>query len=180
MSAWDDTVILANLQSGNANAAFTQCYVKYRSYLMVLALSILHSESEAQDMVQEFFTEFWEKKLYNSIETSLKNFLFTAVKHKCLNKLRNDTRRSNRLKDLSFLPNYTMPDKRMEDEGFRQELDAAIKVIPPLSCKVFQLAYIHHKSRNEIAEEMGISPNTVKNQLMRAIKILRVQLKKEQ
>jgi DNA-binding CsgD family transcriptional regulator len=40
------------------------------------------------------------------------------------------------------------------------------------------MAYVQHMSRQEIATELDISPHTVKNQLQRAIKILRAKLKK--
>ncbi len=57
-------------------------------------------------------------------------------------------------------------------------LNMAISKIPPLSARVFELSYIQHKTRLEVALEMGVSPHTVKNQLVRAMKILRNQLKK--
>jgi len=169
----DDTPLLNALKFGKIEA-FSQCYIKYRTRLVVYAISILGNESDAQDIVQDFFTDLYEKQLYNNINTSLKYFLYASVKNRCLNKIRNDENRQRILKIIS-----PSEDKLLSSEGeidlrwLQAEISSKIRNVAPLSSKVFELAYFRGMNRNEIAEQMRISPNTVKNQLLRALKIVK-------
>ena len=168
----DDIPLLEALKSGKA-AAFSQCYNEYRVRLTVYAMSILGSESDAQDLVQDFFAEFYERGLYKNITTSLKPFLYASIKNRCLNKIRNDANRQRILKVIAPSEESISFDSDIDIRRLQAEISSTISSIAPLSSKVFELAYFRDMNRNEIAEAMGISPNTVKNQLWRALKIVK-------
>lgn len=168
----NDIPLLDALKSGEAEA-FTQCYTQYRVRLTVYAMSILGNESDAQDLVQDFFTDFYDRQLYKTINSSLKYFLYASVKNRCLNKIRNDGNRQRILKIIAPPSDQASPESDIDMRGLQSELSSTISNIAPLSSKVFELAYFRGMNRNEIAEEMGISPNTVKNQLLRALKIVK-------
>lgn len=182
-----DIILLEQLKSGSP-AAFSRLYVQQRRYLQVVALSLLDNEMEAQDVVQEFFIDFWEKRLFLKINPAgktapfIRNYIYRIIYNRCMDKL---DQRYNKLRKISRMPapeNTAPADLRIENQEWQNELgialEAAIREVPPLSAKVFELSYLRHKSRNEIAAELGISPHTVKNQLARAIKILRSRLRK--
>ncbi|KAA2238786.1 sigma-70 family RNA polymerase sigma factor [Chitinophaga agrisoli] len=184
-----DLILLTQLKAGNTGA-FADFYEKYRKYLMVVAISLLDDEMEAQDLVQEFFIDFWEKKLYAKIdpdqnkreEVVIKNYVHRIIFNRCMDRLGLRKTRQRRMDSMPTPEVVCPPENRLEAQERQQQLGAslaaAINKVPPLSAKVFELAYIQHKSRTEIATVMGVSPNTVKNQLVRAVKILRTQLKK--
>jgi RNA polymerase sigma-70 factor (ECF subfamily) len=169
----DDTPLLDALRSGRPEA-FSECYIKYRARLIVYAISILGNESDAQDVVQDFFTDIYERQLYKNINTSLKYFLYASIKNRCLNKIRNDENRQRILKTIvpceDKLPSS---DGQIDLRWIQTEISSKITNVAPQSSKVFELAYFKGMNRNEIAEQMGISPNTVKNQLLRALKIVK-------
>jgi RNA polymerase sigma-70 factor (ECF subfamily) len=48
-----------------------------------------------------------------------------------------------------------------------------IEQLPPQARKIFQLFYLQHKSYREIAAELQLSPQTVRNQKQRAAKLLK-------
>lgn len=184
-----DVSLLEQLKAGN-ESAFAAFYTRYRKYLMVVAVSLLEDEMEAQDLVQEFFIDFWQRQLFNRIDPGynkgegeiFKGYIHRAVYNRCLDRL---TRHKSRQQRIDKMPTPDMicpPEYRIENREWQQQLgnslQTAIGKVPPLSAKVFQLAYIEHKSRLEIATLMGVSPNTVKNQLVRAVRILRSHLKK--
>lgn len=172
----DDILLLDALKSDRVDA-FGECYTKYRARLIVYAIFILKNESDAQDLVQDFFTELYERQLYKNIKSSLKYFLYTSIKNRCLNKLRNDENRQRILKIITPPgENSSSPDSEIEMRSLQTVLSSKISNVAPLSSKVFELAYFKGMNRNEIAEEMGISPNTVKNQLLRALKIVKIHL----
>lgn len=184
-----DRLLLEQLKAGDERA-FAVFYDRYRKYLMVAAVSLLEDEMEAQDVVQDFFIDFWRKQLFNKIDPlynkgdggPIKGYIHRIIYNRCLDKI---SQRKSRQHRIEVMPSPDMscpPENRIENREWQQQmgmaLQSAISKVPPLSARVFQLSYIEHKSRNEIATIMGVSPHTVKNQLLRAVKILRTQLKR--
>lgn len=168
----NDISILEELLTGNVKA-LEACYTRYRTELIMYAYSILEDEAESQDVVQEFFIDFWQKQLYLSINSSIKGFLYISIKNRCLNKLRSNDVRRKGYEQMLVKPDYELPSLPIESQQFRQQVSSAIAKQAPMSSEVFQLAYFEQLSREEIANKMGISPGTVKNQITRALKILR-------
>lgn len=171
----NDQILLDRLKAQDAGA-FTELFKQYRKWLLVVALTILDDENEAKDLVQEFFIDLWEKRLYEKIDTSLKSFLYTSIRNRSLNKIKKEAVRKKRL-DRIPPAGQTLPGNFMEDQELRRQINTAIEKVPPESAKVFRLTYLEQKNRNEVAQTMGISPSTVKHQLARAIRILRERLK---
>jgi RNA polymerase sigma-70 factor (ECF subfamily) len=168
----DDIPLFDALRSGKVEA-FSHLYSLYRVRLTVYAISILGNESDAQDLVQDFFVDFYERQLYTTINSSLKHFLYISVKNRCLNKIRDDANRQRILKIIAPPQERSSTESEIDIRRLQAEISSTIGNIAPLSSKVFELAYFKSMNRSEIAEEMGISPNTVKNQLLRALKIVR-------
>lgn len=186
MSDQEQDIILKRLQSGDKEA-FKLFYEKHRRYLMVMATSILKDEMEAQDLVQEFFTDFWQKQLYNRISlaapgASINGYVNRAVYNRCLDRLEKKSNEQKRVKDMRLQTDTASHEDNIQRSEWQLELSEALQKaiaeVPPQSAKVFEMAFVQHKSRQEIAAELDISPHTVKNQLQRAIKILRTKLKK--
>ncbi|HEU4555551.1 MAG TPA: sigma-70 family RNA polymerase sigma factor [Chitinophaga sp.] len=185
----EDLTLLEQLKAEDPGA-FAFFYGKYRKYLMIAATSMLGNEVEAQDLVQEFFIDFWERQLYMRIDPAqsknremvIRNYVHKVVYNRCIDKLAQRKTQEQRIAQIPVPDEAVPPQIRMEaDERHREllwSLNTAIARIPPLSAQVFELSYIQHKSRMEIALQMGVSPHTVKNQLLRAMKILRSHLKK--
>src|SRR5882757_5981220 len=122
MQKWaDDTILLEGMKASNIKA-FNECFEKHRTQLCTMAFSILQSEAEAKDIVQEYFIAIWEKKLYCSINTSLKNYLFTGVKNRCLNKIETNSVRKKHLVAFMLPDDYEPPVIAMEEQEQKMEL----------------------------------------------------------
>jgi RNA polymerase sigma-70 factor (ECF subfamily) len=177
----NDIELLAQLKTGSL-AAFRHFYSAYRKWLYVTAFSILKNEAEAQELVQEFFIDFWQKNLGSKIDLSttgsLKNFLFVSVRNRCLNRIARDRTRKKRLKNIMLPEIYTLPQSRLENNELKEQLENAISQLPERQLIAFRLAYEEHKTRKEIAAFMNISEETVKKQVANALKTLRASLKK--
>ncbi|RBL88067.1 RNA polymerase sigma factor [Chitinophaga flava] len=176
----NDIELLAALKAGNATA-FDHFYHLYRQWLLITAMTILQDEDESQELVQEFFIDFWQDALYKRIDlrniTTLKNFLFVSIKNRCLNKISKDETRKKRLSWLQN-PLYVTPDSRLENSELYVQLERAINLLPQKQLQVFRLAYQEHKTRKEIAAVMEISEETVKKHVATALKTLRQLLEK--
>ncbi|KAA2239753.1 sigma-70 family RNA polymerase sigma factor [Chitinophaga agrisoli] len=180
MPSVTDSVLLQHLKAGDSQA-FETCFKLYRKDLMTTALAILQNEADAKDLVQEFFIDFWEKQLYKHIDSSLKGFLILAIKNRCINQLsKNDTRRRRLEQLFQQTQGAVLPDNRLEQQEQQQALSSALQqLLPAQTLKVVQLAYLDGKNRKEIAIATGTSPNTIRNQLVSALKLLRKNFKRQ-
>lgn len=176
----NDIILLEQLKAGNQRA-FDQLYVSYRRWLSLAAMTILRNETEAEEVVQDFFIDFWQHRLYQGLtlsgRRSLKNFLFVSVKNRCLNKLAKDETRRKRFSRLLLPEDYSLPEDKLENEELKVRLDAAMKRLTAGQREVFKMAYVDQRTRREIAATMGISEETVKKQVALALKVLRNYLK---
>lgn len=143
------------------------------------AYSILKDTFESEDAVQKVFYELWDDRFNVDISTSVKSYLYRAVHNTCL----------NRIKQMKVHAAHNMQivagEDRIHDEVYEkivgQELSYSIEVaiaeLPPRCREVFQLSRFEMLSYKEIAQRLDISPNTVENQIAKALKLLRENLK---
>lgn len=172
-----DAVLLELLKDGSVHA-FTEVYHKYNRFLMTLAIDMLKDEDKAQDVMQEFFLDFWQKKLFLKIDLNyqnretasvMKGYLYASIRNRCLNKITRERKFSCVIPDEPFEPADPMESK----EIYSLVSKALKKKVPPKSSTAFRLRHYEQKSHKEIAEEMNTSIQTVKNQIGTAVKILR-------
>ena len=80
----------------NEQQGFRLLYASFYDPLILFATQLLGDAEEAADVVQECFVDFWANRRFNSLRGSLENYLYSAVKHGCLNYLRNTRRREDK------------------------------------------------------------------------------------
>lgn len=166
--------ILEELKLGK-DAALKSLFNTYYIPLCVYSVQFTDSFEASEDIVQEFFIRFWEKKKYTSISGNLQTYLFNAIKNSSLNYIKKERPYSlNELEELSYSPIEHSFD---EDEllNRRKKLHACLQQLSPQEYKVLIAVVIENKKYKEVAEDLGISVNTVKTYLARALKFLRSQ-----
>jgi RNA polymerase sigma-70 factor (ECF subfamily) len=174
MKILNDTQIMELLKTGNKDA-LELLFKKYYKLLIVSAFYILKDEMEAEDTVQAFFVDLWERQLFHNINSSLKAYLTTAVRNRCLKKVEKETLLQKRIANYQ----YTISEIEEEQEVPEQEINVE-KMLANLSIQRLQAVTLVHyqkKRYKEAAFEMGISINSLKTHLKLAIKTLREGLK---
>lgn len=169
----EDTVIA--IRGGNAivfKQVFDSCYEGLCRY----AFSILRDADEAEDVVQSMFVKLWERRQELDIRHALKSYLFRAVYNQCMNHL---DHKSVKSKYQSYsLRNET--DVQLP-EVFQHELDDKIKraidALPNQCRVIFIMSRYEEMKYSEIADKLNLSVNTIQNQVCKALKILREELK---
>jgi len=153
---------------------FEKLYRRFRTGLVHFAMGIIGSAPDAEEIVQDMFMAVWQKKEQFSFDDSLKNYMFTGVKNRCLNHIKK-----------AKLPYSDMPDEfpvasldaNVVDKLQARETEAKVQLLInmlPMKCKqVFLLSRIHELSYKEIALVMDITPKTVENQIGIALKFLK-------
>lgn len=181
MDFGSDTEFYNQLKSGS-HKALDHLFHQYHYWLVITAHTFLRNENEAQETVQEFFIDFWENNRYESLTVNstdaLKNYLFICIKNRCLNRISRNKTRKKRYENLLLPKDHILPEKPLENIELKSRLDNAVNQLTQRQKEVFELGYMHDKTRKEIATELGIAHETVKKLMAQALKSLRESLNK--
>ncbi|WP_303035416.1 RNA polymerase sigma-70 factor [Bacteroides acidifaciens] len=144
-------------------AYFRRLYLPLGMY----ALRIVDDADVAEDMVQDAFLNTWER-LEGGLEISnFKAFMYRSVRNECLSYL-------SSLKEKvgeEFIPEVGEDEI---DTSFRDaRIWKAIDELPEKCREIFLMSKRDGYSNEEIADELGISIKTVKNQMTKAFSRLR-------
>ncbi len=173
---YTDQELLLLIQQENDNA-FEFLYFKYAEELIGYAAGRLDSLEEARDIIHDLFVHFWNERNNISIKISVRAFLFSAVKYRTIDHIRKNITRQkyrDRLKQLdAALPSAI---ENLDAKDLRQQLDAAVNKLSPRVQQVFKLSRFENLTTKEIAAELDVTEQTVKNQLSTALAFLRESL----
>jgi RNA polymerase sigma-70 factor (ECF subfamily) len=172
-----DQDLTALLKNKDADA-YEEIYSRYWLVLYRHAWKMLQEEEEARDVVQDIFLMIWNKSEMLNLAGSLSSFLYAAVRNKVLDLYR---RKKVMETHMASLGSFDVETEATTDHLVRiHELSVIIEheisLLPERMREVFELRRKFHLSYKEIAGEMGISELTVKTQMNKAIKQLKVKL----
>lgn len=167
----DDMLFLQKLK-GDPGKAYEEMFRKYYKALTIEAYFLLKDEMEAEDQVQLLFIEIWDKQLYLNIRISIKSYLHTAIRNKCLSFLEKSRNQHKRFHDYVNTLDNKVPGNIVERNETERRLTAILHELPNQRLKAFSLVYLENKRYKEAAEEMGITVNSIKTHLKYALKIL--------
>lgn len=154
-------------------AAFKLMFDTYYVPLCLYALQLTDSYTAAEDMVQDLFIYFWEKKTYKNIAVSLRSYLFYSIRNKALLFLRKNNLIS--MEEL-FDSKIDIADSLQNEEELREQEKLAVEALeklPKQQLAVVKAVILENKKYKDASEELKISINTLKTHLSRALKRLR-------
>src|SRR5690606_7320058 len=160
---------------------FSSIYDTYWEQLFRYVIRILPDENDVADVVQETFITFWEARTKLEHVKSTKAYLFIIARNLAFKLFR------ERLKQSEFeqrlVEHYGIIDADMLADVHTKELsdliDAEVEKLPERMREVFVLSRKEHLSYREIAERLKISDGTVKKQISKSLKYLRLKLDDE-
>lgn len=145
------------------------------------------SEEDAENIVQDVFTELWEKKELLTYNINLVAFLFTSIKNRCIDHLRHNIVVREAVNQMQEEYQITLKVKLASLELFDQSLlseqdiekiiSEVINSLPEKCREIFIKSKIEGKKQKDIAAELNISLKTVENQMNIAYKKLKSELK---
>lgn len=173
----DEEELIQRLSQHDRNA-FEQIFRTYYSDLCKFCMKYVRDEQVAEEIVQEVFINIWERRSNLTITTSIKSYLFTAIRNRSFNYLKLQLPKEQKKVDLEGL-GFLEEDSR-EQEMIMDELKAyvheAVESLPNKCRIIFNLSRNAGMTYKEIAEELDISVKTVENQIGLALKKLRENL----
>ena len=175
--------ILQNIISGD-KSSFDHVYHFYYPRLNYFASQYLLDSEIAKNIVQDVFTELWDKKSNLKEDTNLNAWLFTVTKNKSLkiiSQLKSRRNYDTYIKVRQLDVNYkSLADFDTSDfifEELQSQLHASLKKLSPACRKIFEMSRFEDKKNREIAEELNLSIKTVEGQISKALRSLKTDLK---
>ena len=173
----EDAVLFKKIKQDDKKA-FEALFHRYYGILCHYAAQLTKNETEAEEIVQELFVRFWEKREKIQIDTSLKNYLFRAVKNQSLNYIHHSQIKNQYAKKVFLDAEAKNTDEfNYAETGLLQKIEESINSLPEKRQKIFRLSRQQGLKYREIAEKLNISVKTVETQMGLAIKTLRKKLK---
>ncbi|HEY8954501.1 RNA polymerase sigma-70 factor [Chitinophaga sp.] len=170
----EEAVLLQRLQQGDTEA-YIKLYDQYYPSLYTYILHFINIPELAEDALQEVFIKIWEIRERINPELSFSGYLYRITRNhvfKLLKKISADA--ALRLQVMQELQQQTEDaDTQLLWKQYESLLHQAIAQLPPQRQKVFRLCREESKSYEEVAIELGISRNTVKEHMVLAMKSIK-------
>lgn len=174
----EEQVFIEGIKQKN-RLVFEYMFEYYYSGLCAFCLNYIENKQVVEDIVQEFFLYLWKENKSVKITTSLKSYLFTAVKYKCLDHKKREqvkNKFNNYIKDRNNTSEDSVDNFYVERE-LRAIIQAELNKLPDRCREIFELSRFKGKTNTEIAEHFDISKRTVEVQISIALKVLKARLK---
>ncbi|CAM4056850.1 RNA polymerase sigma-70 factor, ECF subfamily [Pedobacter westerhofensis] len=169
---------LVSLIKSDDKQAFAEFYDRYKGPLYFQAFRMLGDDEQAKDVVQEMFIRLWETRHSISVKTTVEAYVFRSIRHKVIDFIRHQKTITRYLDSLEC---YLEKGTAALDESYIEKetlalFRLALASLPARMREVFDLSRNQGLSHKQIAEELCISEHTVKKQINKAIKHLRLRI----
>ena len=164
-----------------SESSFSAIYDAYWERLFRFVIRILPDEDDVADVIQETFITFWEARARLEHIKSVKSYLFVIARNLAFRRFREQLKYGDAASRL--IDQYAEADDSTLAAIHTRELsaiiDAEVEKLPERMREVFVLSRKEHLSYKEIAERLKISDQTVKKQINKSLKYLRLKLDEE-
>jgi len=143
------------------------------------AYTFVQDRDEAEEIVQSAFLSVWEKRESLEIRTSLKSYLYTMVRNACLNVIKHKKIKQKHVNEELAIADrsHESVSQRVYSSELEQRIQVSMEKLPEQCRLVFKLSRFEELKYAEIADQLNISVKTVENQIGKALKIMREELK---
>ncbi|GHE29819.1 RNA polymerase sigma factor [Sphingobacterium griseoflavum] len=166
--------------------AFNAIYDRYWNILLAIALKKVGDKELAMDIVQDLFIDIWQKRHSIQVQTSLRSYLTSALYFKVFMHFRRQGVQQKHIDQYHLLletqecgEHFTSARYEESYETLLHAIQQSVHDMPQRMKEVFQLKYYRSLNNQEIAENLGLSTQTVKNQLSKGLQQIRRHMEAE-
>lgn len=170
-----DEELLALLQQGNEQA-LTLLYRRHWEPLFQQAYRVLKDREACKDLVQELFTELWQKAPRIVLNASLKSYLNASIRYKVFRYIRNNPVSETLFESITEKMLTPSPESELAVRELQLLLNTLINTLPEKCALIYRMSREQHLSYKEIAQQLHVSVKTVENQINIALRKLRAGL----
>jgi RNA polymerase sigma-70 factor (ECF subfamily) len=170
----NEKTLLLKVADGN-ESAFRELFHQYWDNIYGVALMFTKSKAMAEDVVQEIFLKIWIRREQLKEVEQFSNYLFIMTRNHVVSALRKHIRQqsfTNSLIEYFSVADIT-PENQLLTKETAQLIHQAIEQLPQQQKLVYQMTRKQDLSQEEIAAQLNISRNTVRNHMARALHSIR-------
>jgi len=175
--------LIRRVADGDERALGT-LYDRYAEKLYGLALSVVKSEADADEVLEDAFLQVWRTAgSFDPDRGTVSSWLSVIVRSRAMDRVRARKRRRKALERSAEADTEGLaaprsddppsPDERSERAELRERLDRLLAAIPEEQRRVIELAYFDGLTQREIADVTGIPLGTVKSRVRAGMRKLR-------
>jgi RNA polymerase sigma-70 factor (ECF subfamily) len=166
------------MEAAHANDTWQHWFKAYGPKLLFCARQWTRSLADAEDVVQEAFVRYWRQQRH--LPGDPQALLITSIRRAAIDHARRETRRAVREEKadggLDERESFLEPQPG-DDAERRREIESALQLLPPEQREVLVLKIWNELTFEQIAETLGIPPNTAASRYRYALGALRKALK---
>ncbi len=172
-----DIRLLERLERSDMQA-YEEIFTRYYSTLCAYTRLYVRGGEIGENIIQDLMLWLWENRTTLHITESLSRYLFRATRNRCLKYLNHEMIERRVLGQLSekLHDQFETPDFYVIEE-LQERIRKAVEQLPPSYREAFELNRFQHKTYEEIAILLNVSPKTVDYRIQQSLKILRITLK---
>jgi RNA polymerase sigma-70 factor (family 1) len=175
----DDQLLIKKLQKGDEKA-FVELYEKYWEKLYYVCYQRILSREETEDIIHELFLDLWNKKDTLEIRSSFAAYIFTALKYKIFRLIDSKSIRKKymeRIGDEEPVSENTT-EQLLDFNELYDLIEQRVENLPEKCKLIFKMSRDEYLNAEEISKKLNISSSTVHNQITKAKKFIKNELKK--
>jgi RNA polymerase sigma-70 factor (family 1) len=181
MNGYSDYELVKLIREKDDKQAFQLLYDKYWDQLFAAAILKIHDEEEVNDIVQNLFVTIWIKRKELNINDNVDAYLFRALKNRIINFFKRKYLTADKLDQFS--KNSAVKTDSVAESMFTYKeveliISKEVESMPDKMRQVFLLSRDEQMSSKRISEILSLSDQTVRNQISKAIKRIKITLEK--
>ena len=163
-------------EASDEEQRFHTLFVEMYPKLVRYATALMTDADEARDIVSDVFERAWQRHSTLDEETDYA-WLYAAVRNACLNRLKHLKVEQEHIEAIIEATRVDMADNYRQHEALLRHAEEIARNLPEPTRSILRLCYWNKQTYRQVAEHLGISPDTVKKHISKALRILRETMK---
>ena len=158
---------------------FERLFAEMYPRLVRFATTLMSNTEEAKDIVSETMEQAW-KEFDQLKENTRSAWLYATVRNGCLNRLKHLNVEQQHIDRLIEATRAEKNQGYRAHEALLQQAENIARSLPEPTCTILRSCYWEKKTYQQVADELGISPDTVKKHISKALRTLREAILKKE
>ena len=171
-----DLQLFDQMKAGD-HQAFTTLYHQYKHRLYKHALLKVGNVDEVDDIIQDLFSTLWTQRTQIIIRTSFTSYIFKALRNRIIDYYLKGQNRK-KYEDLVdfYAQSLNSADYRIREQLYASKIKGMIAHFPEKTQRIFHMRIFEDADNQQIAQNLGLSEKTVRNNIWLVMKYLREHL----
>lgn len=159
-------------EASDEEQRFHTLFVEMYPKLVRYAAALMTDADEARDIVSDVFERAWQRHATLDDENGLA-WLYAAVRNACLNRLKHLKVEQEHIEAVIEATREDMADNYSQHEALLRRAEEIAHSLPEPTRSILRMCYWDKQTYRQVAEHLGISPDTVKKHISKALRTLR-------